>query len=292
MKEGIRRILLWCFALVSIGVGVFFGPRERAALQEDVPAQAQRADAVRELEKGDTAEATRSTLQALALDPNDASTWALFGEVLERQGRQDDALAAYERATALDGHAFGPFFALARIHSVRGAHEEARQALTRARELEPAHPGAAALGGELAEGRGELARALDLYLEAARASEGRDRAAYLEKAAQLHLAQEDEGRAAKTLLQAAEADPDNPLRWARAAARLAAAGDEEAARAALERQAIAEATPRAWMRVARAHDEAGAEDAAAHARQRAMEACARLVRGGAHDPAACVFITG
>lgn len=292
MKEAIRTYLLWCFALLSIGVGIFAGIGERAVRKDEAPAQAERVAAVRELEKGDVAEATRSALEALALEPDDAMTWEILGGLLEHQGRPGDAAAAYERAVELDGHRFGPFFALAQIHRARGATEAAQKALTRARELEPTHPGAAALGGELAEERGDPGRALDLFLEAARASGGKRRATYLERAARLQESKDDEAAAAKTLLQAAQADPGDPLRWARAAAMLEAVGEEEAARSALERQAMTEATPGAWMRVAQAHEQAGEAERAAHARRRAMDACARQVRDGARNPGACTYITG
>jgi tetratricopeptide (TPR) repeat protein len=74
---------------------------------------------------------------ALEAHPQDAKLQHLRGEVLERAGRPDAALGAYERAAALDAHDAAALAGLARLAAARGDDEEAFRFYARALEADP-----------------------------------------------------------------------------------------------------------------------------------------------------------
>lgn len=134
------------------------------------------------LSGGHADEALQAVDRALAKDPERATLHELRGVVLLRLARQDDAQAAFEKALALDA-------------------DNAR-ALT----------GLA----ELAFGRGDAAKALELYDEAARANPADIAPVYA--AAQLALATNDRASAEQRLEEVIRRDPGhaaarNDLAW-------------------------------------------------------------------------------
>lgn len=257
---------LWTVAIASIGIGVagsalgpggspgaFAAPgagapsvaraAEGTELEERRDqAEVHRLAAAGALEEGDPEAATRAALQALALDAEEAASWELLGDLRFRQERFEEARAAYERAAELDGHRFRTWLQLGRTLRELERPEEAQAAISRARELQPDHPDAAAVAAALAEGRGDLRQASDLYESAARRTRGRKRASLLTRLAAVRERDGDRAAAAAALLAAAEADDTSAARWGRAAAALRATGAEEDARRAQERAAALEAS--------------------------------------------------
>lgn len=234
MSERVRTAALWTVAIASmaIGTGAAFVQGDPAGEARRARAEVERFHAVEELHAGDARGATAAALDALALDPSDAASWELLGELRRRQRRLVEARLAFERAVELDRDRFRSFLGLAEVQRALGAHEAAEAAIARARELAPNDPAAIRVSAELAVARGDLRHALDLYRNAERATRGRRRAAILERAAAIHARLGEEEAAARALGRAAEADPGSAARWARAAAAFARIGDQDAAREA------------------------------------------------------------
>lgn len=89
--------------------------------------------------------------QALTLDPDGAGTHRMLGTVLARQLAVDEAMAHFDRATALD-----PTHVEARVAKVSlwlelGRHDEARAELEEALKIDPEYAGAWYLFGVMAE---------------------------------------------------------------------------------------------------------------------------------------------
>lgn len=64
--------------------------------------------------------------------PDEPLAWRMLGTVLQAGGDANGAIAAYERAVALDPADVGPLEAIAQIHARRGRAGEARAAMARA----------------------------------------------------------------------------------------------------------------------------------------------------------------
>jgi adenylate cyclase len=100
--------------------------------------------------------------RAIALDPNDADSYAWLGAILDLAGRPEEAIGLIEKAMRLNPH-YPPFysFQLGEAYRYTGRYEEAiaayKKALTHIPDLLPAHLGLATIYSEL--GRAEEARA-------------------------------------------------------------------------------------------------------------------------------------
>ncbi len=81
------------------------------------------------LATGRYAEATRELREALRLFPNDATLYYYLGQSLAAESQQDDALAAFQRATLLDIGFADAFYRLATLARQAGRDTLAQQAL-------------------------------------------------------------------------------------------------------------------------------------------------------------------
>ncbi len=274
MKDRLRTGLLWTVAVGSMAVGLLGAalPRGEEGDGKEHRAEAQRLAAVQRLAEGDPAEATRAALDALALDPDDAEAWVLLGDLRSRQERWGEAEAAYERATELDGHRFRPWLQLGKVYRAVGRPAAAREAIGKARELDPDHPEAASEAAALAEERGDLQHAADLLAQGARRARGERRANLQARLATLHERRGDGEAAVVALRAAAAAAPRDPERWAALAAAWEKEGEGAEAALALERQAALEQAPALWERAGDLHAVSGAAEKAfaayAHANER------------------------
>ena len=96
-----------------------------------------------EEESGNLAEAEKHIRNALSQAPNSYQAHYRLGMVLEKDMKNNEALEEFRKAAAAN-HFYAPaYFALGRIYGKLGKTEEAKQALTRFRELksEPNHGG-------------------------------------------------------------------------------------------------------------------------------------------------------
>lgn len=91
---------------------------------------------------GNWAEAEKAWRTALSLDPNDARAWTNLGVALNRQNKDDEALAAWTRATALDPKLAGPHFNIGLNLVRQGNFDNAIKPLRRALAIEPENDGA------------------------------------------------------------------------------------------------------------------------------------------------------
>jgi len=100
--------------------------------------------------------------RAIALDPNDADSYAWLGATLDFAGRPEEAIGLIEKAMRLNPH-YPPvyLFILGHSYYLMGRYEEAiaayKKALTHNSRYSPAHQFLAAIYSEL--GREEEARA-------------------------------------------------------------------------------------------------------------------------------------
>ena len=211
-------------------------------------------------------------MEALALDPDDAASWELLGDLRSREERWREALGAYDRATTLDGRTLRPWLQKGRVLRLLGELDEAEEAVAHARTLAPDDPTVAEEAAALATARGKLQKAADLYAVAARSPDAAQRADAAAQLAAVHERRGDEPAAARALAEAAEAEPARAGRWARAAAAFERVGALEDAARAWERLAEVDARSDAWENAALLHLRRGAVDEAMIAWQHANDA--------------------
>lgn len=82
--------------------------RHIAKLEHDAPAYAAYDRGAAALKGGDPAAALKAADAAIAIEPEGSRFYELKGRALETQGKLQPALAAYNRAIALDSHYFSP----------------------------------------------------------------------------------------------------------------------------------------------------------------------------------------
>lgn len=232
-------------AAVAIGAGGWGAIAGPPRTEGRTVAEARLLAAGRLLQNGDLLGASELAHRVVALSPKNGEGWALLGEVLFQRGDNVGAHRALRQATELKSEDFRSFLLLGKTSRRLGLEEEARAAFTRARELDPSNPDAALESARLAEEDGDLQKAIDLYAGAAKAlSDPRQadqrpgderRADVLARMATLEQRRGEHDAAAEALKAAAEAQPERPTRWARAARAFERAGDraeaEEAWRA-------------------------------------------------------------
>ena len=119
---------------------------------------------------GSFEDALRVSEQATRLLPDDAETWALYGERCVNRFHMDQALAAYERAYRLDpGHyranvGLGGFLtSMIEVGKARERAKEAERCLKRAMELDPSQILPYNFLGRLYKASGEQDKAREIY---------------------------------------------------------------------------------------------------------------------------------
>lgn len=135
---------------------------QRAATQPHLAPEAYYVWAQLKDRRGDALGAVELRRRACEMAVDRADWWLELGLSLQALGHTDDAIAAYNRALAVDGRFARARAALATTLAARGdqkaAEAEFRQALRAAPDLDPARQGLASL--LLAQGRGYEALAL------------------------------------------------------------------------------------------------------------------------------------
>lgn len=87
--------------------------------------------------KGNWAEAEKLWRAALDLAPDDARAWTNLGVALNRQHKEDGALAAWKQAIALDPKLAGPYFNVGLTLVRKGDYTDAIRPLHRALTIQP-----------------------------------------------------------------------------------------------------------------------------------------------------------
>jgi len=150
-------------------------PEALAAAREAVAAQPQDATSHRLLASalrlgGDRDAALSAIDQAIALAPEDADLHLERAGLLLHERQLDEAQAALARATGLDPNQFPAYIIQGHLALGRGDLEEAARLARTASRIAPEHPHVAALEGGVAMRRGEVDRALALISGAAERS--------------------------------------------------------------------------------------------------------------------------
>jgi tetratricopeptide (TPR) repeat protein len=83
--------------------------------------------------------AVRYFEQAARTDPT-AATFFDLGFVFDRQNQKEKAIAAFEKAVALNPRLDRAWYGMGLAHAVLGRHDKAAKALERAAELQPMNP--------------------------------------------------------------------------------------------------------------------------------------------------------
>lgn len=103
MRDG--RLVACAWPLALIGMLLLGAPPANAILEEDKLARARNerlAEGQKLAQAGRYGEAEAIGREVVAADPDLASAWSLLGFALRKQCRLGEAMAAYERALALD----------------------------------------------------------------------------------------------------------------------------------------------------------------------------------------------
>jgi tetratricopeptide (TPR) repeat protein len=182
---------------------------------------------------GGDAKAARTKLEAVrALNPADPRLPATLGEVLLTLGDLPAALAEFEKAVAADSKRSTTWTKIGFIRSLQGNRAGAVAALDRAIALNPRDSQALELRGDLHLKEGELDAAVRRWVEAARLSRDLDQA-FIYLRASNELARRGRAEYALELLQeAADAGVREPELMSELADRLVERGELEAALAA------------------------------------------------------------
>lgn len=78
--------------------------------------------------------------RAVELDPSRAAAHLLLGQLYERRGRTEDAIASYQRAAAADGSFAEPLFRLGNLYERSSRNAEAIASYEKVLELDDDHP--------------------------------------------------------------------------------------------------------------------------------------------------------
>lgn len=130
------------------------------------------------LQKGDADKAKSLAKKAISIEPKEARFQELLGDIALTQKNTTEALALYDKAIKLQPDYFKPYVQSGIALFNAGKKEQAEPFLKKANALLPTAPGYALLG-QIAEGRGESALALQHYQLAASSNSdiGKDSAA-------------------------------------------------------------------------------------------------------------------
>jgi tetratricopeptide (TPR) repeat protein len=152
-------------------------PEALAAAREAVAAQPQDATSHRLLAAslrlgGDREGALAAIDQAIALAPEDATLHLERAGLLLHERQLDEAQAALARTTGLDPNQFPAYIIQGHLALARGDLDEAARLSRTAARIAPDHPHVAALEGGLAMRRGDADRALSIISAAAERAPG------------------------------------------------------------------------------------------------------------------------
>jgi tetratricopeptide (TPR) repeat protein len=116
-----------------------------AVLQQSIAMDATYPGAYSQLAKlyysaGDIAKASEAIGQALARAPYHPEYLYVQGRILERQGKLDDALGAFQRTVLVNPKESDAYFEMGAIYQQRGQRGEARAAYLKAVEISPEDP--------------------------------------------------------------------------------------------------------------------------------------------------------
>jgi tetratricopeptide (TPR) repeat protein len=116
-----------------------------AVLQQSIAMDATYPGAYSQLAKlyysaGDIAKASEAIGQALARAPYHPEYLYVQGRILERQGKLDDALGAFQRTVLVNPKESDAYFEMGAIYQQRGERSEARAAYLKAVEISPEDP--------------------------------------------------------------------------------------------------------------------------------------------------------
>jgi Flp pilus assembly protein TadD len=118
--------------------------------------------------QGKLAEAEARIQRAVELRPEDRRAYWNLGRVAALRGRPDDAEACYRKAVELDPFFISPRLDLAALLVERGRSDEAVEQLTEGARAEPKDPRPHGLLGDCYAGRGEPEKAAAAYEQALR----------------------------------------------------------------------------------------------------------------------------
>lgn len=224
-------------------------------------ALAQLADLERE--QGDLPEAIRLYREALALD-RQPFLYLGLGDVLQRAGRLDEAVEAFQAALELDPDLAVAYYDLGVTYGNQGRLDEAVDAYERALELAPEGlPAAKTLNnlGALSQSQGDLATAETFFARAVAAAPDHLESRY--NLAILRLGQGDVAEAVELLEEAAELAPNHEqVALALGNAYLAAGRGDDAYRAFLLVRRLYPGNWEAGLGLAALHARAGQRDEA------------------------------
>jgi tetratricopeptide (TPR) repeat protein len=116
-----------------------------AVLQQSIAMDATYPGAYSQLAKlyysaGDIAKASEAIGQALARAPYHPEYLYVQGRILEKQGKLDDALGAFQRTVLVNPKESDAYFEMGAIYQQRGERSEARAAYLKAVEISPEDP--------------------------------------------------------------------------------------------------------------------------------------------------------
>ena len=105
-------------------------------------------------------------INALRVNPNNASVHNELGQLLLRKGFPKDAEVEFERAVNSDSHLYPAWYNLALVRAARGDYTGARFAFHRTIHYKPGHAAALFQLGLMEENRNNTEAALDYYARA------------------------------------------------------------------------------------------------------------------------------
>jgi tetratricopeptide (TPR) repeat protein len=178
-------------------------------------------------------EALAAFEKAVELDSENASNWSLKGEALAGLGRDEEALAAFEKAVALDPDDAKTWWWKGLCLANLGRHEEALVAFEEASELDPDNADTWWWKGNALSTLGRHEEALAAFEEASELDPDNADTWCLKGNALAGLGRDEEALAA--FEKAVELDPDNADTWCLKGNALAGLGRDEKALAAFEK---------------------------------------------------------
>jgi adenylate cyclase len=136
MLSTVRWVLLWSQDPQTLEQGLTLG-QQALALNESLPV-AHRVLCWVYTWKKQHELAVAEGLKAIALDPNDADSYAILSQALNVAGKPEEALGFAEKAMRLNPHYPAPYaYSLGWAYSLMGRYEEAMVAVKRAIALNP-----------------------------------------------------------------------------------------------------------------------------------------------------------